>query len=901
MFLVLAVNSIDLDKDRFHPAIGLLFKTTDKTFHAVSSCEILKFKIQIPNLSNHTDFKPILPVIKKTLTNEGEKIKSDIEMKNAVIDHVNHLFITHNMLLQDLFELRDNIMLLTSNENSQNKRAIFSAGGSVLKWLFGVGTESDIKTLVDKTHFIENDMKILDARAIESEKLGIKLANITNERFSQIWHTINNQSSAMKIMSTSMSNMTSYLEVLNKDYEQIAFGYLQSTFYNRIHVMASITELKIITLNRMIELFEDWELALIKLKQGFLSPKMVSPKAFQVAFDHLAQTLLDKNSNLRAIRHQSINDIYEIPTTTAKVINDTVYIGAAVPMTTTGAYRIYHVTSMPFPVHGHEENLYNKIQDMKPYFAVSHDGSHFVELSRAQYSECAMNKMNLCPHLGIHHNQRQKSCLATIFLGLDELIMKHCDFLIYKKPLPQFVQSIGNGMVLISNHKNPLTLICEDYTKIIQISEYSTVVIPCNCKLESDTFTTDINFHNCQSVTNTVHIRFPINFPMATLYNFSHLFETPVTMFQTKTPPIIQLPNIEALVARVNINRNKDGRLGTSMKDLALAMAGTKYLPIDNIPDPSLSQYMTWGFSEIMTVSLLALASLINFLAFALLFYKHKCLAALIQIIHTGNAFVINEAQGVATVEGSTIKPVPFILTPSHMFYLDYGLRIGVGLVLAAIFVIRIVQTWQTIKFCFRACYRYAPICCSPPQLHNFAKIYIKISSPTDSETMYLTKIPFEFNHAILANHPQIVELIPVCNLGHCYVNITWTKNLTVLRNDEVTTVILPVKKSVTPIQYGKLKNVLRRRASLTIMLMYRLNSDQAYAPIEQLMNANKNCPPAGLRKPKQTEDAYIPSVTEIDTHSHPLAEAPTMDKLSSYVSAIPPDYEHVTMASVHY
>lgn len=361
--------------------------------------------------------------------------------------------------------------------------------------------------------------------------------------------------------------------------------------------------------------------------------------------------------------------------------------------------------------------------------------------------------------------------------------------------------------------------------------------------------------------------------------------------------PEIEIPDISKIVDKIHLDKNTDERLGIEMSEVAKVAKEMKGLSIDDIPDPTVSMFYGWTLEMIISVSVLAAGQLITTGLLVLVIVRQRWLfSSLLLIQNRGvKAFVVTPATATTTVE-------PYKISDEHLFYLDYALKISAGYLVLLLAITKSGHAWNSIKYHCRLLYRLMPSLCSPPQAHQFIKMYLKVSSPESSQILYLLNIPFEHGATTLIDYPIVDTATVVGLLLRDKLSLKWHGKFTFARNDTETFNIEPPHVVSVPFT---LRNALRKNLcaehSINFTVLYRITSTEELLPVARILREGLTQQQCDLLDNIIQPDQF----TENHDFSPLIASTPgpsifrennNRHNLSNIVlSSAPPDYiEHV-------
>ena len=93
-------------------------------------------------------------------------------------------------------------------------------------------------------------------------------------------------------------------------------------------------------------------------------------------------SLLHDEEPLYQVAHKNAGYYYQMPDVTFTQSSQYLYLSIKIPISSTAVYLdIYSIVSLPQPLSGNNHNT-TKLVNIKPYFAISRDGSFYAEFDR---------------------------------------------------------------------------------------------------------------------------------------------------------------------------------------------------------------------------------------------------------------------------------------------------------------------------------------------------------------------------------------------------------------------------------------------------------------------------------------------------------------------------------------
>jgi hypothetical protein len=820
----------------YHPSVGIAFQVHHAKLNPIQDTALLQFSLPLQSPPKLVPLERLEPQDRRNLIQ---------------IESINDLISDYNVLRTLMQGLYNEVIEQVRGDSFIVKRGALNFVGTGLSWLFGVATEDDLAQFKMKVSKVEEGIRFVhDEVDNMKQKLSVALER-TGEQFKSVWTAVEEQAENsvrlgqitrdISIQMAKWQNSTSMkLRWIDKT---IVFTQ-QLTAYG-MHVQNEITRME-----SYIETYNRWLEGLETLQQGYLDPTLVHPTAVKEALNSVYKSLNDNDSPLKIAFH-SVHDVYRLPSAVYAYANESLYIRMAIPLAVTDKpFQLFKVEILPMPLHNHEQEAHQILKSKVDYLLVDQSRGFFYELTEKQYLDCATAPGMVCPKLITIKADATDSCIVAVYLKVDSLIANICKFTVVHTPLPTFIRAVGEGNYLLSMQSKP-QLVCRNGTEILNDISYSTLTLPCYCKIKTQTEVTA--YHYCRLAITKYTELHPVNFPLAHAFNKSHYFTKDKTIFQSFEQPVFEMPDFSEILDKVP-STIINGKKESDLSDLIKALNEPSVLP--SMQDDAFDAWFSWSGDLILIQVLQALVGVANSVAICYILYRLRMISVFLMaaIPHT-KAVEIR----VSTL-APLIPPSPPV-TENHLSMVDYGLRIGVGILLAVVLFLRVMQSWQIARFCCRNWYRALPVCFHPQQRNQYVYLYAKIHNARHSVVVYLTKVPFEFGHSYFSDLPTIKMPSASCYFCYPHVNFSYEHKLEIIRGNDIKKVDLPRMKGVSPFLQRKLKKIVSHVDPIHISWVYRLNSQQAYAPVEGQLNvAPERTPGATTPSGRSIED---PDVTE--------------------------------------
>ncbi|KZS19609.1 Uncharacterized protein APZ42_013879 [Daphnia magna] len=297
---------------------------------------------------------------------------------------------------------------LTLSGAGRPKRGVLDAGGSMLKWLFGVTTQADLLDLHNKIETMGKQNReivhVLDKHAsIVNETLQLTRENLV------LLQELQQQSAILnKRVDYILDYIQSY-ELVHIQQEQY-FAELDATFDTIEHVIRWLQQQ-----------IEDWEIGLSTLASGHISPQMFPPTELQ-------RVIKEINNNLPlgwTIPSEELWVIYREARVSVAAIHNKFRLFIEIPIYDHAQqFNLFQIIKLSKPTANGTHGV--RFTNLPEYLAVSPDLDTFIELSDLEMLNCRQLDKQLCKfHTGFAKRGKKKSCAIALFTN-DETQANAC-------------------------------------------------------------------------------------------------------------------------------------------------------------------------------------------------------------------------------------------------------------------------------------------------------------------------------------------------------------------------------------------------------------------------------------------------------------------------------------------
>ena len=441
----------------------------------------------------------------------------------------------HDRLRKDVHDVEKNIKeMLQHVSQTRSRRALLGFVGRFAKSLFGVSTERDTKILAKQIEQInrnnaDNNKDVLavtqafQSYIIKADKKfellnqAVKLTSDATNLAANLWNR------AIKD-EFSFTRLTNILHIYGAQYT----GLLLDVKTHLLHT----------------------EQAIQTLLQGYLPYYFVPPQDLRYALDTIGYEL-SKTGPFK-LTHTETGFYYHLQDIVYKLDNYKLFIKVRMPVTTTTtAFTLYRVNSIPIPVAADKEDR-TIIDILKPYLAISSDKLFYTLLSESEYQYCTGNHFKRCNQALTMIESSNPNCLTALFYDQPRSVAQFCSvsYLPKSNTSESHVITITENAYLVSSSDTSWIQSCPSKAPLhVTPCKLCIVQLPCACSLKGQSFFIPPTLENCDGLT-TPTINHSLN--LAALVNFyktnTDLFNLTAKSFFSK-PVFPKIPEVNILTS----------------------------------------------------------------------------------------------------------------------------------------------------------------------------------------------------------------------------------------------------------------------------------------------------------------------------------------------------------------
>ena len=312
------------------------------------------------------------------------------------------------------------------------------------------------------------------------------------------------------------------------------------------------------------------EQAIQTLLQGYLPYYFVPPEDLRAAIQAIGHEL-SKIGPFR-LTHTEIGFYYHLEDIAYKLDNYKLFIKIRIPVTTTTtAFTLYRVNSVPIPVAADKEDK-TIIDISKPYLAISSDSLFYMLLSESEYQFCTGNHFKRCNQALTMRESSKPECLMALFHDQPRSVAEQCSVLYIPKSdiAESHVITISENAYLVSSSDTIWIQSCPNKAPLqVNPCKLCIIHLPCACSLKGTSFFIPPTLENCNGlatpmINHSLNLAALFHFyqPKANLYNL-----TAKTFFSN--PVIPQIPEVNILTSQFDEVVQREQSTKLSLKQIA--------------------------------------------------------------------------------------------------------------------------------------------------------------------------------------------------------------------------------------------------------------------------------------------------------------------------------------------
>ena len=378
---------------------------------------------------------------------------------------------------------------------SRTKRsAPLEFGSQILKTVFGVARETDLDSIRADLQSIHSAMRNVTTAATAQ----LSLINSS-------WSHLQTQNEAIahlmfnyKAVKLQLTNLTVTLAALTQTQKDLFSTILGQRKADSIVLLSQALHDKMDSIQHI----------LVSAANNRIHPHLLPPVKLRLLLQQISATL-PSGFDLFIPASQA-HLYYNEPALTAFANNDGFSFLFKIPLRSRkSTFHLYSTRAMPTPIVNTTFSAY--IYGMAPYFGITSDGTHYIEMSHTDFARCSTGSVRYCPIVTAILPTTRSSCLVALFTANARLAQTLCSKMIQQQSssLAIKIPSSLNTWLMYIPSSRQLQLSCLQAgssvfkTKYISLSAGSyQVSLPNRCQLYSHDFQLPLSFQGL----NTVHL-----------------------------------------------------------------------------------------------------------------------------------------------------------------------------------------------------------------------------------------------------------------------------------------------------------------------------------------------------------------------------------------------------------
>lgn len=422
-----------------------------------------------------------------------------------LVSVVKHLSSIHNETYINANNIIQNILLSTQQAIAtppKSKRSLLPFIGKIASGLFGVSTTDDIRNVANNVNHIHKEQDRLKA--------------IFNHEFSRL----------SSFMATSNDRLNNAVSEILANHDLITG--MQANFQTFAETLAqkqSWIFTKVIdqtyTYNVILNNFQNLQNGFITLRQGHLSPLLISNKDFMSVINMIKYVIRSNNPQFQLL-HSDPSYYYNFANFAFHRSNYALLITVQFPISSVQQpFTLFEIIHYPLPLHKNSNHT-TTIPNLPKYIAIS--GDKFVSLPQEALADCNHHKnfIDCTANLPLQ-NKTNPDCSMALLDSNKQSVKQSCDFVLSPNSLtPAFRQLNQTTFLAIASAS--IHLQCKEKKHILPPCTFCLVQIPCNCNIQTDHYVLPQRISDCQSQVSitTAH---PVN-----LILLQHFFDEQKTI-----------------------------------------------------------------------------------------------------------------------------------------------------------------------------------------------------------------------------------------------------------------------------------------------------------------------------------------------------------------------------------
>ncbi len=413
---------------------------------------------------------------------------------NAAFRHITLLQTqSSGMIKTDIAQIKNLIptQILAIDPDSRQERALFGHFvADAASYLFGTPKPADIKKLKQSVQALSDRMEAVSTIVIDQQAQMTSFMTATDTRINGVVKSIQANHFGLEWL---------------RNNTQVQFG-IMSAFYSELSILLSEFARMSSLINREMDRFHN---SIMDLMEGKLSPHLFPVATLRDVLQNI-QTHLTLMNTQFTVAIMDPRYYYQHAEYIIHRQHNHIFVMLKIPITAKDLpMQVYAVSTYPVPVHNNTDSA-TQLLDYASHIAISHDETHFIELTDKQLEQCRGNRLKHCPFTMPLVSKSVPTCLSAIYHFQKHDIKQQCDFRYIHKNLKPSVIPISQEQLLITKISQ-IEVTCREGKRAIPACHFCIIKIPCACHVSLSHYTIRPRLWHCLNNTAEVSMVYPIN------------------------------------------------------------------------------------------------------------------------------------------------------------------------------------------------------------------------------------------------------------------------------------------------------------------------------------------------------------------------------------------------------
>ena len=383
----------------------------------------------------------------------------------------------------------------------RQKRGALDWMGRAIGAAFGMATRKQLEEIGQSVRQLGRFSSKNRREIVANRKLLMTLVEITDKTTRELSGRIGRAQGQIQRMSRVMESLTFRLNV-TRDKLTLLEEFAKDTRVI-LHKVALHAGLELHALALIKRRSRELVAAAQKVMDHRLPTELVSPRTLKEMLEAITSFIAKNYGGYRLV-YEEPEYYYTAGSIEYERRGSSLILALKVPVTRIDTlFTIYEIQSYVAPVQDAVDEsrvVGTQVEGLPDMFAVSHDGSYYIEMERHKWLECSGTRVKICPDLPPLREKTLGACSLALFRGLEEKVPQRCDIVYFPKLnsiQPQIV-SIGGGEYVIVTKSKTWIKTCQNHAPVsIRAGLHSRVRLDCDCSLTMEGLYLPPNLENC--------------------------------------------------------------------------------------------------------------------------------------------------------------------------------------------------------------------------------------------------------------------------------------------------------------------------------------------------------------------------------------------------------------------